>query len=110
MGGQGEKTYRKVFVFSILIVIIVRNNEEIRNISKSKIPPVKTDIRGKKPWLKCRKCGEKWYPTVRKSRNKKPDVDEFLCCPHCDAKNRVPRVLVNFLLEKAYTETEFGFD
>lgn len=97
-------------MFSILIVIIVRNNEAIRNMSKSKIPPEKTDIREKKPWLKCRNCGEKWYPTARKSKNKKPAAETFLRCPQCNFKNRVPRVLVNFLFEKAYTETEFGFD
>ena len=77
---------------------------------KSKIPPVKTDIREKKPWLKCRNCGEKWYPDARKWRTKGPVKEKFLRCPHCNVKNRVPRVLVKYLIEKAETETKFGWD
>ena len=78
---------------------------------KNRIPPVKTTIKPKgKPWLKCRNCGKKWYPDARKWRNKNPVKDKYLRCPHCNVINRVPRAIVEFLLDKANQETEYGWD
>jgi len=80
-------------------------------VPKNRKDTVKTDIRVKgKPWLKCKNCGEKWYPDARKWRNKNPVEDKFLRCPHCNVKNRVPRAIVRFLLDKANQETEYGWD
>ena len=70
-----------------------------------------TNIKTKgRPWLKCRNCGEKWYPDARKWRNKNPVEDKYLRCPHCNVKNRVPKVVVEYLIKKAKRDTEYGFD
>jgi len=77
---------------------------------KKKRDPPKMNVFGKKPWLKCRSCGEKWYPDARKWRNKNPVEDKYLRCPHCNVKNRVPKVVVEYLIKKAKRDTEYGFD
>jgi len=72
--------------------------------------PSKIAVFEKKPYLRCRNCGQKWYPDARKWRTKNPVEEKILRCPHCNVKNRVPRVIVDFLIKKASTDTEFGFE
>jgi DNA-directed RNA polymerase subunit RPC12/RpoP len=64
---------------------------------------------GKKVWLRCRSCWKTWNPDARKWRGKLPVEEKILRCPHCNVKNRVPRVVVEFLVEQAKKETEYGW-
>lgn len=63
----------------------------------------------KRLWLKCLRCGYKWYPDARKWKDRNPDVrDKVVRCPKCSAVNRLHPVIVEFLIKQATRYPEVG--
>ena len=65
----------------------------------------------KRLWLKCLKCGHKWYPDARKWKDKNDDKEKKVVrCPKCHSRNRLSPATVRFLKRQANREPEVGFD
>jgi len=72
--------------------------------------PIEWDKK-KRLWIKCLKCGHKWYPDARKWKDRNNDkTDKVVRCPKCRFRNRLPPAVVRFLKEQAKREPEYGFE
>lgn len=62
-------------------------------------------------WVKCLKCGHKWYPDANRWNDKDNDRHhKVVRCPECRYRNKLPPAVVKFLKNQARKEIEFGFE
>jgi DNA-directed RNA polymerase subunit RPC12/RpoP len=64
-----------------------------------------------KLWVRCLRCDHRWFPNAsrwtHKDTSKKRKV---VRCPKCRHRNKLPRAVVNFLINQAKKEMEWGFE
>jgi len=64
-----------------------------------------------KLWVKCLRCHHKWYPDAKRwTRIDDPKIRKVIRCPKCRHRNKLPRAVVNFLINQAKKEMEWGLE